>query len=85
MSMDAIDRTLMTLAFEKPDRLPTDLHNFQPAAAAMGVPLQEAFRDGDLPPASQLKAWRTFGRDVLILESGRSSSVAATKGHSPWR
>ncbi len=75
--MNAIERTRATLAFEKPDRLPVDLHNFQPAAAAMGVPLQEVFKDGELLAESQIRAWREFGHDVIILESGTSSSAEA--------
>jgi MtaA/CmuA family methyltransferase len=75
--MDAIERTLTTLRFRAPDRLPSDLHNFQPAAAAMGVPLQEVFQDGELLAESQIRAWREFGHDVIILESGTSSSAEA--------
>lgn len=75
--MNAIERTLATIDFRKPDRLPVDLHNFQPAAAAMGAPLQEVFKDGDLLAESQIRAWREFGHDVIILESGTSSSAEA--------
>jgi len=75
--MNAVDRTNTTLVFGRPDRLPVDLHNFQPAAAALGVPLQEVFRDGDLLAESQIRAWRQFGHDVIMLESGTSSSAEA--------
>ena len=75
--MDAIERTQATLAFAKPDRLPVDLHNFQPAAAAMGLPMQEVFKDGDLLAESQIRAWREYGHDVIVLESGTSSSAEA--------
>ncbi|MBN2392112.1 MAG: uroporphyrinogen decarboxylase family protein [Anaerolineae bacterium] len=75
--MDAIERALAVLAHRRPDRLPVDLHNFQPAAAMLGLPLQEVFKNGDLIAESQLAAWREFGHDVLILESGTSSSAEA--------
>ena len=75
--MNAVERTLMTLEFEKPDRIPVDLHNFQPAAAMLGLPLQEVFKDGELLAESQIRAWREFGHDVIILESGTSSSAEA--------
>ncbi len=75
--MNAIERTLAAIAFRKPDRLPTDLHNFQPAAAMLGLPLQEVFKNGELIAESQIKAWREFGHDVIILESGTSSSAEA--------
>jgi MtaA/CmuA family methyltransferase len=75
--MNAIERTLTVIAHRKPDRIPSDLHNFQPAAAMLGIPLQEVFKNGELIAESQLKAWREFGHDVLILESGTSSSAEA--------
>lgn len=75
--MDSIERTLAAIEFRKPDRVPVDLHNFQPAAAAMGVPLQDVFRDGELLAESQIRAWREFGHDVILLESGTSSSAEA--------
>jgi MtaA/CmuA family methyltransferase len=75
--MNAIERALATIEFRKPDRLPVDLHNFQPAAAAMGAPLQEVFKDGELLAESQIRAWREFQHDVIILESGTSSSAEA--------
>ncbi len=75
--MNAIQRTLDVIHHRKPDRLPVDLHNFQPAAQAMDRPLQEVFKNGELLAESQLKAWRAFGHDVLILESGTSSSAEA--------
>ncbi len=75
--MNAIERTMAVIEHRRPDRLPVDLHNFQPAAAAMGVPLQTVFKDGDLLAESQIGAWREFGHDVLILESGTSSSAEA--------
>ncbi|MBN1873724.1 MAG: uroporphyrinogen decarboxylase family protein [Anaerolineae bacterium] len=75
--MNSIERTLAVIEHRKPDRLPVDLHNFQPAAAMLGLPLQKVFKDGDLLAESQLAAWREFGHDVLILESGTSSSAEA--------
>jgi uroporphyrinogen decarboxylase len=75
--MDAVDRTVTAVAFRRPDRLPVDLHNFQPAAAALGMPLRDVFRDGDLLAESQLRAWQEFGHDVILLESRTSSSAEA--------
>jgi uroporphyrinogen-III decarboxylase len=75
--MDAIERTRRTMASGKPDRLPVDLHNFQPAAAALGQPSDEVFKSGEMRAESQIRAWREFGHDVIILESGTSSSAEA--------
>ncbi|MGC9396616.1 MAG: uroporphyrinogen decarboxylase family protein [Anaerolineae bacterium] len=46
--MNAIERTLAVLAHRRPDRRPVDLHNFQPAAAMLGLPLREVFKNSDL-------------------------------------
>jgi MtaA/CmuA family methyltransferase len=43
----------------------------------MGLPMQAVFRDGELLAESQIRAWRRFGHDVIILESGTSSSAEA--------
>jgi uroporphyrinogen decarboxylase len=75
--MNSVERTLAVLHFQKPDRVPVDLANFQPAAAAMGLPLHEVFRDGELLAESQLRAWREFGHDVIVLESGTASTAEA--------
>ena len=66
--MNSIERTMAAIEFRRPDRIPVDLHNFQPAAAAMNVPMQVVFKDGELLAESQLKAWREFGHDVIILK-----------------
>jgi uroporphyrinogen decarboxylase len=75
--MKAIERTRATLNFQKPDRVPVDLANFQPAAAAMGVSLREVFQNGELLAESQIRAWREFGHDVIVLEGGTTSSAEA--------
>ena len=46
--MNSIERINATINFRKPDRVPVDLHNFQPAAAATGMPLDVVFQDGEL-------------------------------------
>ena len=75
--MNSIERTLAAIHHRPADRIPVDLHNFQPAAAAMGVPLQQVFKDGELLAEAMIQAWREFGHDVIILESGTSSSAEA--------
>ena len=46
--MDSIERVGATIALREPDRVPVDLHNFQLAARASGLPMSQVFRDGAL-------------------------------------
>ena len=47
-TMTSIERCLAAIELRQPDRVPVDLHNFQPAAAALGLPLSVFFQDGEL-------------------------------------
>jgi hypothetical protein len=60
--MTSIERVDATIHFRKPDRVPVDLHNFQPAAYATGLPLAEVFKDGELLADAMLNAWRSCWR-----------------------
>jgi uroporphyrinogen decarboxylase len=75
--MDSIERVAAAIALRKPDRVPVDLHNFQPAAAAMGVPMSQVFQDGELLAEAMLKAWREFGHDMILLENGTACNAQA--------
>ncbi len=48
ITMNSIERVQAAIDLKKPDRVPVDLHNFQSAAYAMGVPMQEVFKDGEM-------------------------------------
>jgi MtaA/CmuA family methyltransferase len=76
-STNSIERCQATIELRKPDRVPVDLHNFQPAAAAMGIPLAEVFQDGELLAEAMLKAWREFGHDMILLENGTACNAQA--------
>lgn len=76
-SMTSIERVQATLEHRKPDRVPVDLHNFQSAAAALGLPLAEVLTDGELLAEAMLKAWREFGHDMILLENGTACSAQA--------
>lgn len=76
-TMSSIERCLAAIELRLPDRVPVDLHNFQPAAAAMGVPMSDVFRNGELLAEAMIKAWRTFGHDMILLENGTACNAQA--------
>ncbi len=75
--MDSIERVQAAIDLRQPDRIPVDLHNFQPAAKSMGLPLSEVFRSGELLAEAMLKAWREFGHDMILLENGTACNAQA--------
>ena len=76
-SMTSIERVQAAIDLRPPDRVPVDLHNFQPAARAMGVSMAEVFRDGELLAEAMLRAWREFGHDMILLENGTACNAQA--------
>jgi len=83
--LTSIERVDATIHFRKPDRVPVDLHNFQPAAAAMGVPLSVVFQNGELLAEAMLKAWREFGHDMILLENGTACNAQACGAQVAYR
>ncbi len=75
--MNSIERVRAAIDLRQPDRVPVDLHNFQPAAAAMGVSMAQVFQDGELLAEAMLKAWRKFGHDMILLENGTACNAQA--------
>ncbi len=75
--MDSIERVGTTIALREPDRVPVDLHNFQLAARASGLPMSQVFRDGALLAEAMLAAWREFGHDMILLENGTACNAEA--------
>jgi uroporphyrinogen decarboxylase len=75
--MDSVERVRAAIELRPPDRVPVDLHNFQPAALATGLPLQQVFQDGALLAEAMLKAWREFGHDMILLENGTACNAQA--------
>ncbi len=70
MVMTALERVMTTIQHRIPDRVPVDLHNFLAAIRYSGLPLSEALQDGEMLAESQLKYWRDFQHDVLLVENG---------------
>lgn len=75
--MNSIERVQAAIDLGRPDRIPVDLHNFQPAAKAMGRPLSEVFRNGELLAEAMLRAWREFRHDMILLENGTACNAQA--------
>jgi MtaA/CmuA family methyltransferase len=75
--MTSIERVQAAIELRAPDRVPVDLHNFQPAAYATGLPLRQVFQDGELLAQAMLDAWREFGHDMILLENGTACNAQA--------
>ncbi len=76
--MNSIERTLETMAFRPVDRVPVDLHNFLVTARMMGADSYgDYFRDGESMAEGQIKAWRRFGHDILLVENGTAALAQA--------
>jgi uroporphyrinogen decarboxylase len=75
--MNSIERVRAAISLRPPDRVPVDLHNFQPAAYATGLPMRQVLQDGELLAEAMLKAWSEFGHDMIILENGTACSAQA--------
>jgi len=76
-SMNSIERVLAAIELRQPDRVPVDLHNFQPAAYATGIPMDQVFKDGELLAEAMLEAWKEFGHDMILLENGTACNAQA--------
>ncbi len=77
MRLSALERVMTVISGGIPDRVPTDLHNFLPAARAAGMRLSDCFRSGELMAESQILAWRRFRHDMLLVENGTAALAEA--------
>ncbi len=75
--MNSIERVQAAIELREPDRVPVDLHNFQPAAFATGLPMDQVFKSGELLAQSMLDAWREYGHDMILLENGTACNAQA--------
>ena len=75
--MNSRQRVNAVLSGRLPDRIPTDLHDFQVCAAMLGRPFDEVFRSGELMAESQIAGWKRFGHDMILLENGTAANAEA--------
>ena len=85
MVMTSLERVMTTIEHRIPDRVPVDLHNFLPAVRHAGLPLDQALQDGEMIAESQLKYWRDFGHDVLLVENGVVAEAQACGCEAEYR
>jgi MtaA/CmuA family methyltransferase len=83
--MTSIERVAAAIGLREPDRVPVDLHNFQVAALASGLPMAEVFRDGELLAEAMLVAWREYGHDMILLENGTACNAEACGAQVHYR
>jgi uroporphyrinogen decarboxylase len=76
-SMNSIERVQAAIDLRQPDRVPVDLHNFQPAAYVSGMPMDQVLKDGELLAQSMLDAWHEYGHDMILLENGTACNAQA--------
>lgn len=76
--MNSIERTLRTISFQPVDRVPVDLHNFMVTPRFLGISdYAEFFRNGEAMAEAQIKAWKRYGHDVLLVENGTAALAEA--------
>ncbi|MBW7885013.1 MAG: uroporphyrinogen decarboxylase family protein [Caldilineaceae bacterium] len=75
--MTSLERVHTVLRGGVPDRVPVDLHNFMMTAQASGLPFPEYYQNGEAMAEGQIRAWREFGHDVLLLENGTAALAEA--------
>jgi uroporphyrinogen decarboxylase len=75
--MESIERVTKVLRGELPDRVPVGLHCYLLACRMLGGRFDEILRSGELQAEAQLKAWQTFGHDVIMLENGVCAEAEA--------
>jgi uroporphyrinogen decarboxylase len=75
--MSSIERVQAAIELRKPDRVPVDLHNFQVAAHATGLPMDQVFKSGELLAQAMLDAWREYRHDMILLENGTACNAQA--------
>ena len=76
-TMTATERVETVLAGGIPDRVPVDLHDFMVSAHASDMTFPDYFQDGEAMAEGHIAAWREFGHDVLLVESGTASLAQA--------
>src|SRR5512136_2572983 len=68
--MTSLERTMATIQHRIPDRVPVDLHNFLVTIDYAGYPMAQALQDGEMLAEAQVRFWRDFRHDVLLVENG---------------
>ena len=70
VGMTSLERCQAVMRGDIPDRVPVDLHNFLVTVVYAGMPMAQALQDGEMLADAQLKFWRDFQQDMLLVENG---------------
>ena len=82
--MTSLERTMAVIQHQIPDRVPVDLHNFLVTIAYAGLPMAQVLQDGAMLAEAQLKFWRDFRHDVLLVENGVIAEAGACGCEIDW-
>lgn len=75
--MDSLERCWKVIRHQIPDRVPVDFHNFLATVHYAGLPMGQALQSGEMMAAAQLKFWKDFGQDMLLVENGVVAEAGA--------
>jgi len=75
--MTSLERVFAVIEGRIPDKVPVALHNFLFAARLAGIPMSQAFQNGELLAETQLAAWRRLRHDMVMLENGTGAMAQA--------
>jgi MtaA/CmuA family methyltransferase len=76
-TMTSYERVMTVVAGRVPDRVPVDLHNFLTTIAYAGYSMPDALHSGEMLADAQLRFWRDFGHDMLLVENGTCAEAEA--------
>jgi len=82
--MTSLERTMAVIQHQIPDRVPVDLHHFLVTIAYAGLPMAQVLQDGAMLAEAQLKFWRDFRHDVLLVENGVIAEAGACGCEIDW-
>lgn len=83
--MNSKERVFASVTFQKVDRLPTSLHNFQVCAHDSGLPFCDFFKDSEAMAQAQYNQWVKFRQDILMVENGTTALAEALGCKAEYR
>lgn len=75
--MNSLERVWTVIRGGIPDRVPVDFHNFLVTVHHAGMPMSQALQSGEMMAEAQMKFWKDFGQDMLLVENGVVAEAGA--------
>jgi MtaA/CmuA family methyltransferase len=75
--MNSLERCWTVIRGGIPDRVPVDFHNFLVTVHYAGMPMSQALQSGEMMAEAQMKFWKDFGQDLLLVENGVVAEAGA--------